>query len=126
METASRTTILRIELWHGLLVLAVLGILGPAQVIEPLGLVIGGLFMAINFFLLSYGVGLVLTPLAGRGRVKLGVGLLVLKVVMLLGLLTTLFWRFEIDALSFAVGFSTLFLAILFEVVAKAFTLGTS
>jgi hypothetical protein len=122
---AFKTTILRIELWHGLLVLALLGILGPAKLIEPVALVIGGSFMAINFFLLSYGVALVLTPLAGRGRVKTGVGLLIFKIIIFLSLLTTLFWRFDIDAISFALGFSALFLAIIFEVVAKAFILGT-
>ena len=117
MEAASKKTILRIELWHGLMLAVVLGLLGPRKLVEPTALIAGGLFMAINFFLLSFGVGWVLTPLAGKGRVKLGVALLVLKIVIFLGLLTTVLLKFNLDAISFALGFSTLLLAILFETV---------
>lgn len=115
METASKKTILRIELWHGLMLLALLGILGPKKLVEPGALLIGGLFMGVNFLLLAYGVAWVLTPLAGKGRVKAGVGLLVLKIVIFLALLTTVFYRFDFDAISFALGFSTLLLAIVVE-----------
>ena len=51
--------------------------------------------MGVNFLLLSYGVAWVLMPLAGKGRVKVGVGLLVLKIAIFLGLLATLFFRFN-------------------------------
>jgi hypothetical protein len=115
MEAASKKTILRIELWHGLMLLGLLAILGPAKLIEPAGLLIGGLFMGVNFLLLGYGVAWVLTPLASRGRVKAGVGLLILKIAIFLALLTMLFFRFHVDAISFALGFSTLLLAILVE-----------
>jgi hypothetical protein len=115
MEAASKKTILRIELWHGLMLLALLAILGPAKLIEPVGLLIGGLFMGVNFLLLGYGVAWVLTPLASRGRVKAGIGLLILKIAIFLALLTMLFFRFPVDAISFALGFSTLLLAILVE-----------
>jgi hypothetical protein len=115
MEAASKKTILRIELWHGLMLLGLLAILGPAKLIEPAGLLIGGLFMGGNFLLLGYGVAWVLTPLASRGRVKAGVGLLILKIAIFLALLTMLFFRFHVDAISFALGFSTLLLAILVE-----------
>jgi hypothetical protein len=73
--------------------------------------------MGINFFLLSYGVAWLLTPLAGKGRIRAGVGLLVLKIVLFLGLLAALFFRFDLDAISFALGFSTLIFAILVEVL---------
>ena len=115
METASKKTILRIELWHGLMLLALLGTLGPKKLVEPGALLIGGLFMGINFLLLSYGVAWVLTPLAGKGRIKSGVGLLVLKIAIFLALLTTIFYRFDFDAISFALGFSTLLFAIVVE-----------
>lgn len=115
MEAAAKKTILRIELWHGLMLLALLAILGPAKLIEPAGLLLGGLFMGVNFFLLGYGVAWLLTPLASRGRVKAGVGLLILKIAIFLALLTMLFFRFQVDALSFALGFSTLLVAILVE-----------
>ena len=117
MEGGSRKTILRIELWHGLMLLTLLAILGPRKLVEPGALLIGGLFMAVNFLLLSFGIAWVLTPLASKGRVKAGVGLLVFKMAMFLGLLATLFFRFELHPISFALGFSTLFLAIFVEAV---------
>lgn len=125
METPANKTIMRIECWHGVLLLILAGILAPAKLIELRALVLGGLFMGINFFLLSYGVRLVLTPLAGQGRVKAGVGLLVLKFVLFLGLVTTLFFNFEIDAISFALGVSTLLAAIVFEALRSSGKLGT-
>jgi hypothetical protein len=88
-------------------------------------LLIGGLFMGVNFLLLSFGIAWVLTPLANKGRVKTGVGLLVFKILILLGLLATLFFRFEVDAISFALGFSTLFLAILIEAMRAKIKLET-
>jgi hypothetical protein len=115
MENASRKTILRIELWHGILVLALLATLGQVRIIEPVALLMGGVFMGANFFLLSYGVAWLMAPLAGKGRLKIGIALLVLKVVVFLGLLTTIFFRFDIDAISFSIGFSSLPVAILIE-----------
>ncbi len=125
METAAKKTILRIEFWHVCLLLSLWATLGPSKFVDPTALLIGGVFMGINFLLLSFGVALVLTPLAGKGRVKAGVGLLVLKIVIFLGLLTALFFRFDLDALSFALGFSTLILAIVIETVRKTVALGT-
>jgi hypothetical protein len=125
MEAASKKTILRIELWHVVMLLALLVTLAPGKFVEPEGLLIGGLFMGINFLLLSYGVAWVLTPLAGKGRVKAGVGLLILKIAIFLALLATLFFRVQVDAISFALGFSTLLLAILVEAIRTRMKLGT-
>ena len=125
METAAKKTILRIELWHALLLLSLMATLGRTKFVDPTALLVGGVFMGLNFLLLSFGIAWVLTPLAGRGRVKAGVGLLVLKIVIFLGLLSALFFRFELDALSFALGFSTLIVAILLEAVRRTVTLGT-
>jgi hypothetical protein len=125
MEAASKKTILRIELWHVVMLLALLVTLAPGKFVEPEGLLIGGLFMGINFLLLSYGVAWVLTPLAGKGRIKAGVGLLILKIAIFLALLATLFFRVQVDAISFALGFSTLLLAILVEAIRKRMKLGT-
>ncbi|MGH7854357.1 MAG: hypothetical protein ACREP3_13005 [Candidatus Binatia bacterium] len=97
-----------------------LAILGPAKLIDSAALLAGGIFMGVNFLLLSFGVAWMLTPLAGKGRVKAGIGLLVLKILIFLALLTTLFFRFELDAVSFALGFSTLILAIVLESVRSA------
>jgi hypothetical protein len=111
---------MRIELWHGLMLAALLAMLWQTGWLDPKALIIGGVFMGINFFLLSFGVAWVLTPLAGKGRIKAGVGLLVLKIILFLGLLLTLFFRFELDAISFALGFSTLIFAILVETIRKS------
>ena len=120
MEAAARKTILRIELWHALLLLALLAFLTPARLVDPAALLAGGIFMGVNFLLLSIGVAAVLTPLAGRGRVRFGIGLLVLKILLFLALLTTVFFHFELDAVSFALGFSTLILAVVVESIRRA------
>ena len=125
MEAAAKKTILRIELWHGLLLAMLFAFLAPKKWLDPTGLIAGGLFMALNFWLLSFGVASVLTPLAGQQRVKLGVALLVLKVVIFLGLLTLVFFRLSLDPISFCVGFSTLIVAIFFEAVRRHMISGT-
>ena len=125
MEAESKRTILRIELWHVVMLVALLVTLAPGKFIEPEGLLIGGLFMGINFLLLSYGVAWVITPLAGKGRIKAGVGLLILKIAIFLALLAALFFRVQVDAISFALGFSTLLLAILVEAIRTGMRLGT-
>jgi hypothetical protein len=125
MEALAKKTILRIELWHALFLVALLLTLGRSKWIDSNALILGGIFMGLNFFLLSYGVAWMLGPLAEKGRVRAGIALLVLKIVLFLGLLTTLFFRFNLDAISFALGFSTLILAILLESVLKTVGLET-
>jgi hypothetical protein len=107
--------ILRIELLHALLALGMLLLLLPLQVIEPQALLIGALFMGVNFLLLSYGIKWVLTPFAGKGKIKAGVSLLILKMVLFLGLLSVLLLRIQLEPLSFAIGFSSLLVAIVLE-----------
>ena len=125
MEAAAKKTILRIELWHAILLLGLMATLGRSSAIDVRALLVGGVFMGVNFLLLSFGIAWVLTPLAGKGRVKAGVGLLVLKIIIFLGLLTALFFRFEIDALSFALGFSTLIVGIVVEALRRTVAVGT-
>jgi hypothetical protein len=125
MELASKKTILRIELWHLLILSILLGLLGPKKLIDPGTLLAGGLFMALNFFLLSFGVAWILTPLSSKGRVKMGVALLALKIVLFLGLLALVFFKLNLDAISFALGFSSLLLAIVIETLRSKFQLGT-
>ena len=125
MEPGAKKTILRIELWHLILLLGLVATLGRTRFVEPTALVIGGVFMGVNFLLLSFGVALVLTPLADKGRVKVGIGLLVLKIMMFLGLLSAVFFHFELDAISFALGFTTLLIAIVIEAVRRTMTLST-
>jgi len=126
MEAAARKMILRIELWHVILLAALLATLGQSKFLDPTSLIAGGVFMGVNFLLLAYGIAWILTPLAGKGRVKTGVGLLILKFAIFLGLLATLFFRFNLDAVSFAAGFSTLIIAIILETLRATVKAGTS
>jgi len=124
MVATAKTTILRIEIWHGALLLALIAALWQSQLLDITALLVGGIFMGVNFLLLSYGVAWLLTPLAGSKRIKAGVGLLVLKTIIFLALLTTIFFRFELDAISFAAGFSTLLVAIVIESLRGAIRAG--
>jgi hypothetical protein len=119
METAAKKTILCIELWHLALLSTMAVMFGRTSAIDLTSLVVGGLFMGANFLLLSFGVAYLLTPMASKGRIKAGVGLLVLKIAMFLGLLITVFFHFNLDAISFALGFSTLIVAIFFETLRR-------
>ena len=125
MEATARKSILRIECWHAVLLLALFLVVGRGTAIDGMALIAGGVFMGVNFLLLSFGVAAVLTPLASKGQVKLGVGLLVLKVVLFLALLTTVFFRLQLDAISFALGFSTLIMAIVVEAVRRSLAVET-
>ncbi len=125
MGTNAKKTIFRIEAWHGLLLLVVLTAVSASKILDPTAILMGGLFMGINFLLLGYGVAWLLEPLASSGRIKAGIGLLALKVVIFLMLLSVLFFRFSLDAISFAVGFSTLLVAIVIETVLMTVRTGT-
>jgi len=125
MEATARKAIIRIECWHAVLLAAMLLAFWRTTFIDPTALIAGGVFMGVNFFLLSFGIAWVLAPLASKGRIKVGIGLLVLKIVFFLALLTTVFFRFHLDAISFALGFSTLIVAIVVEAVRRSLSLGT-
>lgn len=114
---AGAATILRIELWQALLLFATAVTFGPTKLIDLKALLIGGVFMGVNFFLLAFGILWVLAPLAGKGKIRAGICFLILKSIIFLGALAVLFFRFQIDGLSFAIGFSTLILAIFFEAI---------
>jgi hypothetical protein len=115
MELDPRKIILRIEVWHGVLLASLMGLLSFVNWGDAWSLLAGGVFMGVNFWLLSYGVALLLTPLGRNGRVKIGIGLLALKTVIFLALLAALFSRFTLDAVSFALGVTMLILAIVVE-----------
>jgi len=125
MEATARKAIIRIECWHAVLLAAMLLAFWRTTFLDPTALIAGGVFMGVNFFLLSFGIAWVLAPLASKGRIKVGIGLLVLKIVFFLALLTTVFFRFHLDAISFALGFSTLIVAIVVEAVRRSLSLGT-
>ncbi len=108
-------TILRIEIVHGALVAGLMLLLLPLRLIEPWALVIGALFMGLNFFLLSCGISWVLTPFAGKRRIKTGIVLLTFKLILFLGLISLLLFRVQLDPLSFAIGFSSLLVAVVLD-----------
>src|ERR1041385_7519629 len=94
-------TVVRIELLH-LALVAALGItLVPTKWVYAGSLVVGALFMGINFLLLSSGIRWVLTPFAGRGRVRSGVALLILKMALFLGAMALLLTRVRLAPLLF-------------------------
>lgn len=107
------SAVFRIELLHGLLVAALWISLLPTKLVEPQGLLIGALFMGVNFLLLSWGIRWVLTPFAGKGRIKTGIALLVFKLILFLAVVSTLLFRVRLDPLSFALGFTSLLVALI-------------
>ncbi|TMA13819.1 MAG: hypothetical protein E6J89_00095 [Deltaproteobacteria bacterium] len=115
MTEPQGSAVLRIELWHGVLVLAMLTLLVPVGILEPKALLLGGLFMGVNFLLLSCGIRWLLTPLAVKGRIWAGVFFLLLKFVLFLGLVLALLLRVRLDAPSFAVGVTCLLVAIVMD-----------
>ena len=108
-------SVLTVEVWHGILLLTLLVMLAPLRIVEPWALLLGGLFMGVNFFLLGYGMQWVLAPFARKGRVQAGIFLLVLKLVLFLGLLWALFRQVRLDGPSFAVGVTSLLVAVFLE-----------
>jgi hypothetical protein len=109
------STVLRIELVHVLLVASVWLAFLPTSIVESSSLIAGALFMGVNFLLLSFGIRWVLAPFAERGRIKRGVTLLVLKMILFLGGISVLLFRVRLDLLSFALGFTCLLVAITLE-----------
>jgi hypothetical protein len=108
-------TVLRIEILHVILVAALWAALFPVSIVEPGSLFIGALFIGANFLLLTYGIRWVLAPFADKGRIKTGIALLVLKMALFLGLGALLLFRVNLEPLSFALGFSSLLVAITCE-----------
>ncbi len=68
--------------------------------------------MGVNFLLLGLGIRAVLTPFAGQGRIRTGVILLTLKLLLFLGLLSAFFLKFQFAAMSFALGITCLLVAV--------------
>ena len=107
--------VLKVEVLQGLLALGLCAILVPWGLLEVRPLVLGALFAGINFLLLAYGVRWVLTPLGGKGKIRAGIVLLALKLLLFLGLFSLLLLRFELEPLSFMAGVTCLLVAITLE-----------
>src|ERR1051326_4825535 len=94
-------TVVRIEAMHVALVAILWLALAPVKAVEPTSLLAGGIFMGINFLLLSSGIRWVLTAVAGRGRVGSGFALLFLKMAFFLGARALLLTGVRLEPLSF-------------------------
>jgi len=103
--------LLRVLAWHSLLLLLL--VIGSQfmRALEPGALLLGGVFMGLNFGLLSVGIRWVLSPTASRKKQRLGMALLSVKLLLFLGLVSVLFFRMNLDGVSFVVGVSSLLVA---------------
>jgi hypothetical protein len=109
------TAVFRIVVVHGLFVGALWISLLPAKLVDSEGLWSGALFMAVNFLLLSWGISSILKPVAEKGRIRTGIALLVLKFILFLAVLYALLIGVRLEPLSFALGFTCLLFAVVFE-----------
>ena len=119
-----RSMVVRVELLHAVFVTMIGILLFPAKLIEPWALLIGALFMGVNFCLLSFGIRLVLKPFSSKGRIKTGIALLIAKMALFLGVISALLFRIRLDPLSFTLGFTSLLVAIVAERVWAAASVG--
>src|SRR3972149_12122377 len=103
--------LVRVLTWHTLLLLLLLIGSRVTHALEPGALLLGGVFMGLNFGLLSLGIRWVLSPTASRKRQRVGMALLGLKLLLFLGLVSVVFFRMELDGVSFVVGVSSLLVA---------------
>jgi len=103
--------LLRVLAWHSLLLLLLLIGSRVTHALEPGALLLGGVFMGLNFGLLSVGIRWVLSPTASRKKQRLGMALLSVKLLLFLGLVSALFFRMNLDGVSFVVGVSSLLVA---------------
>jgi len=101
----------RVLTWHALLLVLLLVASQAMRALEPGALLLGGVFMGLNFGLLSLGIRWVLSPTASRKRQRLGMALLGLKLLLFLGLVSAVFFRMDLDGVSFVVGVSSLLVA---------------
>ncbi len=109
--TDTQLPVMRIELCHGLLLLALLVLSFTVHTVEPKALLLGGLFLGVNFLLLSVGIHWILTPAATKKRIRAGVMLIGLKLLLLMGFISLLFFHFTLDGMSFGLGVTSLLIA---------------
>ena len=107
----SSAYLLRVLTWHLLLLVMLLIGSQVMRALEPGALLLGGVFMGLNFGLLSVGIRWVLSPTASKKRQRVGMALLGVKLLLFLGLVSALFFRMNLDGVSFIVGVSSLLVA---------------
>src|SRR5579862_3396456 len=109
----------RIGKFHVGLLAAVGAVAFATQWADPGSVLLGGVVMGVNFWLLRVMTN-VLRPYSfdpqNRKRVMLAIGAMTLKFGLFLVLLAALFWRLPIEGMSFALGVTLLLVACLLEV----------
>ena len=109
----------RISKFHLGLLVVVAALAYATRWAEPGSLLLGGLVMGANFWLLRIITNVLCqgdSNSSQRGRATLAVTALTLKFGLFLGLLSALFWRLPIEGMSFALGVTLLLIACLLEV----------
>ncbi|MGE5216481.1 MAG: hypothetical protein ACM3SP_05690, partial [Chloroflexota bacterium] len=101
----------RVELWHLAIVLLLSTIASMTRWLDSIAVLAGGLFMGVNFLLLSVGIRWLLSSQASPKRRRLGMLLLLFKLLFFLGLLAVVFYRLKIDGVSFVAGITCLLVA---------------
>ena len=107
----TRVPVVRIELYHSLLLAGLIAFSFIAPMLEPKAVLLGGVFMGVNFLLLSVGIRWILTPTTTDKRIRAGVILLGLKLLLILGFISMLFLHFSLDGMSFGLGVTSLLIA---------------
>jgi hypothetical protein len=113
-EMTSRSStrfVARVEMWNCAIVLVLAAIATTTSTMDPLALLAGGIFMGVNFLLLGTGVRWIISPNMSKKRRRIGMSLLVLKLFLFLGLISTVFVQIKLDVVSFIVGVSSLLVA---------------
>jgi hypothetical protein len=109
----------RIGKFHLTLLAAVGSLAYITRWADPASVLLGGLVMGANFWLLRIITNVLcpgsLDP-SKRGRVALAVAAMTLKFGLFIGLLAALFWKLPIEGMSFALGVTLLLVACLLEV----------
>jgi hypothetical protein len=118
--------VMRIELCHALLLLALLVFSVAGHMLEPKAVFLGGLFMGVNFLLLALGIRWILTPAATKKRIRAGAILLGLKLLLIMGFISLLFFRFNLDGVSFGLGVTSLLIASIMDRFFFGFFTGSS
>jgi hypothetical protein len=108
----------RIGKVHVMLLVVSSGVAYATRWLEPLSVLLGGLVMGVNFWLLRLITNLLRRDAfdpGKRGRVAVAVAAMILKFGLFLALLAALFWRLPIEGMSFALGVTILLVACVLE-----------
>src|SRR6185369_10020834 len=95
---------------QAVLVIGIAALAAASGVVSPGSVVLGGAVMATNFWIMRKFFSYLLSPDVNR-RAASVVALGIAKQLLLVGLVSALFWRVDVDAVAFAFGVTTLLVA---------------